>query len=54
MLQEGVWSYGCMDNWEKSDETSLTKKEEFYSHLDTEDIINADYPNAKQVWKVLK
>ena len=28
-----------MDDWEKFNETSLPEKDDFYSHLDMEDII---------------
>ena len=40
-----------MDDWEKSNETSLPEKEDFYSHLNMEDITNADYAHAKRVCK---
>ena len=33
----------CMDEWEKFNETSLPKKDEFYSNLNMEDITDADY-----------
>ena len=31
-----------MDNWEKFSETSLSEKEDFYSHLNLEDITDTD------------
>ena len=40
-----------MDDWEKSCETLLPKKEGFYGHLDKEDIADADYTHAKRVCK---
>ena len=40
-----------MDDWEKFNETSLPEKEDFYSHLNTEDIANPDYAHAKRVYK---
>ena len=41
-----------MDNWEKFNETSLPEKENFYSHLNMEDIItDADYAHAKNFCK---
>ena len=43
-----------MDDWEKFNETSLHKKEDFYSHLNTEDITDAVYVNAKRVCKDFK
>ena len=41
-----------MDDWEKFNET-LPEKEEFYSHLNMEDIADADYVHAKRVCKNL-
>ena len=39
-----------MDDWEKFYEASLSKKEDFYSHLKVEDITDADYNmHAKRV-----
>ena len=40
-----------MDDWEKSCKTLLPKKEGFYSHLDKEDIADADYTHSKRVCK---
>ena len=40
-----------MDDWEKFNETSLPEKEDFYSHLNMEDITDADYAHAKRVSK---
>ena len=40
-----------MDDWEKFNEISLPEKEEFYSHLNMEDIPDADYKHAKRVCK---
>ena len=40
-----------MDDWEKFNETSLSEKENFYSHLNMEDITDADYTHAKIVCK---
>ena len=40
-----------MDDWKKFNETSLPKKEHFYSHLNVENITNADYTRAKGVCK---
>ena len=37
-LREGLYTYEYMDDWEKINETSLPKKEDFYSHLNMEDI----------------
>ena len=40
-----------MHDWEKFNETSLPEKEEFYSHLNIEDITEADHTHSKRVWK---
>ena len=34
---KGAYPYEYMDGWEKSNKTTLTKKEDFYSHLNMED-----------------
>ena len=36
-----------MDDWKKFNEISLSQKEAFYSHLNMEDITDADYAQAK-------
>ena len=40
-----------MDDWEKFNETSLPEKEDFYTHLNMGDFIDADYAHAKRVCK---
>ena len=40
-----------MVDWEKCNETSLPKKEDFYSHLNIEGITDKDYTHAKRVYK---
>ena len=41
-----------MNDWEKFIETSLPeKKKDFFSHLNMEDITDADYAHAKTVCK---
>ena len=40
-----------MDDWEKINETSLPVKIDFYSHLNMENITDADYTSAKKVGK---
>ena len=40
-----------MDDWEKIYEASLPKKNNFYSHLNMEDITDANYAYAKRVYK---
>ena len=43
-----------MDDWEKFNKISLSKEEDFYSLLNMEDIIDADYAHAKRVCKDFK
>ena len=51
LLQKVVYLYEDMNEWEKLNETSLPEKEDFYSHLNMEDITNADYAHPKIVCK---
>ena len=37
-----------MDDWKKFNETSLTEIEDFNSHLNMKDIVDADYAHAKK------
>ena len=48
LLGKGVYPYECMNDWEKLNETSLSEKEDLYSHLNMEDITDADYANSKK------
>ena len=48
---KGVDLYEYMDDCEKFNETSLPEKEDFYSHLNMEDITDADYTHTKSVCK---
>ena len=43
-----------MDGWKKFSEKSLPKIENFYSHLNMEDITDADYAPTKRVCKDFK
>ena len=44
-----------MDDWGKFNDTSLPEKKNFYSHLNTEDITDADYAHThKESVKILK
>ena len=38
-----------MDDWEIFNETPLPEREDFYSHLNMEDITDTDYTHAKKV-----
>ena len=49
MLQKGVYPYKGMDDWEKLNER--INKQDFYSHINMEDITDANYVHAKQVHK---
>ena len=51
LLRKGVYPYEYMDDLEKFSETTLLKKEEFYSHLNTEEITDIDYMHGKRVCK---
>ena len=37
-----------MNDWEKSNEITLSEKEEFYSNLNMEDMTDADYMYVKK------
>ena len=50
-LQKVVYPYKYMDDWEKFNETTLPEKEDLFSHLNMEDIIDADYAPAIRVCK---
>ena len=49
LLQNGAYPYEYMADWEKFNEKSLPRKEDFYSHLSKEDITDPDYTHAKRV-----
>ena len=51
LLRKAIYSYEYMDDWEKFNETSSPKKEDFYCHLNMEDITDADYVHPKIVCK---
>ena len=51
MSQKVVYPSECINDWEKNNETSLIEKEDFYSHLNVEDIPGADYAREKRVCK---
>ena len=52
-MQEGVNAYEYMDGWKNLSKTFLPQKD-FYSHLNMEDITDADYARAEKVVKILK
>ena len=51
MLPKGVYPYEYMDDWEKSSKLSLPKKEDFFTHVNMEDIADADCAHAKRIYK---
>ena len=53
LLRKGVYPHEYMDDWKKFNETSLPVKEGFNSHLNMEDIsdADADYAHAKRISK---
>ena len=51
LLQKGVYRYECMDDWEKFSETSLPKKQNLCSPLNTEDITDSNDTHTKRVCK---
>ena len=51
LLRKNVYPYQYMDGWEKFNETSLPEKEDFYSHLNMEDITDVDYAHVERVCK---
>ena len=49
LLQKGVQPYEYIDDWEKLNEILLFEKEDLYSHLNMEDISDADYRTQKRI-----
>ena len=43
-----------MDDWKKINETSLPKKDKFYSNLNIREVAVKYYEHAKRVWKELE
>ena len=50
LLRKVADPYKYIDESKKFNETSLTKKEEFYSNPNMEDIKDADYRDVKRFW----
>ena len=53
-MQKVVYLYVYMDDWEEFNETPLPGKEDFYSHLNVEDIADAGYVHKKEFRRTLK
>ena len=54
LLRKGVYPYEYMNAWERLNEISLPRKEDFYSNLNMEDISDIDYRHANNVFKGFK
>ena len=50
---KGVYPYEYMHDWEKFNET-LPEKDDFYSRLNLQDIIDVDFAHIKRVCKDFK
>ena len=50
LLKKGVYPYEYEDDWKKFNQT-LPEKEDFYSHLNMEDITDIDYAPGKGIYK---
>ena len=48
LLRKGVYPYKDMDEWEKFNEISLAKKEDFYVILNVKEITDSDYNHVKK------
>ena len=53
MKQKGVYPHDFMDNFERSNDEQLPKKEDFYSILSNEQKTDDQYNHAKRIWKKL-
>ena len=51
LLQKDAYPYDYMQDQEKINKTLSLEKEDFYSHLNMEDITDADYAHTKRVYK---
>ena len=54
LLRKGVYPYEYMDGWDKLNQTSIPRKESFYSNLTMENITETDYIHANNVFKTFK
>ena len=51
LLRKAVYPYEYMNYWGKFNEVLLHEKQNFYSHLNIEDITDAGYTHTKRVSK---
>ena len=49
LYKKCVYPYKYMDSWERFSETSLPKKDDFYSKLNDENITNEEYAHVQRV-----
>ena len=54
LLRKDVYLYEHINEWEKSNERSLSEKDDFYNNLNMENITDTDYMHAKDTVMVLK
>ena len=54
LLQKSIYLYEYMNDWGKLDETSLSEKEDFYSHLNMEELLMQIMLTQKEFVKILK
>jgi len=52
--KKGIYPYAYMDSFSRFDETSLPKREDFYSQLYDEDISEGQYKHAQKVWDAFR
>ena len=50
LLRKGIYPYEHMDSWKRFDEKPFPNKEDFYSSLSMEDIMNFNYRHAKEIY----
>ena len=53
MTRKGVYPYEYMDDWKKSEKTSLPPKDAFYTRLNMKGISDQDHDHAQQVWNTI-
>ncbi|XP_066582581.1 uncharacterized protein [Prorops nasuta] len=51
VTQKGVFPYDYLDRWDKFEDTTLPKYEDFYSELSLCNITLEEYEHAKKLWK---
>ncbi|XP_057299355.1 uncharacterized protein LOC130629979 [Hydractinia symbiolongicarpus] len=54
MRRKGVYPYEYVNSFDRFNETELPSKDDFYSKLNMNGIIDADYAHAQKVWKDMK